>query len=207
MSCTTASPGSPSNWTSFAPSWKTPCHVQMPDSGPIKGPPPHPHLLNKSWWCHNLDCNISLSALLFANLFISNILNEYFSFIFLQFDHLVVCMRLLRGVWFTQASGRRQPGDGSLGEAAHRGPAEDQEEVEWWEQHQTGDTILQVRPRAGCMNIHGNSPNGLWQGNKEISTRVNISHCQRWTSSYLPLVGWISADDNVWLINGCKLIL
>lgn len=47
MSCTMASPGSPLNWMSSAPSWKTSCREQMPDSGPIKGTASHSQL--PSW--------------------------------------------------------------------------------------------------------------------------------------------------------------
>lgn len=47
-------------------------------------------------------------------------------------------------VWVTQASGGRELGDGILREAAYRGPAENQEEVERGERRQTGATLLQV---------------------------------------------------------------
>ncbi len=54
-------------------------------------------------------------------------------------------MFLLRSdVWVTQASRGGELGDGVLREAAYRGPAENQEEVERRERHQTGAALLQV---------------------------------------------------------------
>lgn len=53
-------------------------------------------------------------------------------------------------LWFflVQVSGGRELGDGVIREAAHRGRAEGQEEVERGEQHQARTTLLQVRAEA-----------------------------------------------------------
>lgn len=59
------------------------------------------------------------------------------------------CVCLLKSdVWVTQTSGGGELGDGFLREAAYRGPAEIQEEVERGERHQTGATLLQVSTNA-----------------------------------------------------------
>lgn len=46
----------------------------------------------------------------------------------------------------SQVSGGGEPGDGIIWEAAYRGPAANQEEVEGGERHQARAVLLQVRP-------------------------------------------------------------
>lgn len=54
---------------------------------------------------------------------------------------LVECVVKI-GVFVHQAPGGGELGDGFLREAAHRGPAENQEKVERGERHQTGAALL-----------------------------------------------------------------
>lgn len=51
-------------------------------------------------------------------------------------------------------SGGGQPGDGVVGEAAHRGPAADQEEVEGGERHQARAVLLQVRAETNALGVN-----------------------------------------------------
>jgi len=143
MSCTTASPGLPLNWMNFAPCWKMFCPEQTPDSGLIKGtashPPPRPNATSHvvdfpktrlSWGVRLVidDWNVPLHKT-----------TERLSFVL-----LLLFFGWPSDVWVTQASGRGELSDGNLRQAAHWGPAESPEEVERWEQHQTGTPLLQV---------------------------------------------------------------
>lgn len=55
-------------------------------------------------------------------------------------------------VW--QVSGGGEPGHGVGGEAAHRGPAAHQEEVEGGERRQARAVLLQVRPETNALRVN-----------------------------------------------------
>lgn len=70
MSSTTASPGLPSSWTNFAPSWKTCCPAQTPGSDPIKGTASAAALstVHNRWFCWKVTPDSSCRYLEEGNL-------------------------------------------------------------------------------------------------------------------------------------------
>lgn len=62
-----------------------------------------------------------------------------------------MCPAYVTDVW--QVSGGGEHGDGFGGEAAHRGPAADQEEVEGGERRQARAVLLQVRAETNAFGV------------------------------------------------------
>lgn len=91
--------------------------------------------------------------------------------------HVVSMTSLLKSdVWVTQASGGGELGDGILREAAYRGPAENQEEVERGERRQTGATLLQVSGET--RNMYTQSFYPAVKPYVHMVLFINVSHCE-----------------------------